>query len=553
MLWQVYDSPLGSLPNSVIDLSTVAKPGHYRLIDCARFIQRRHLSIYEFDGPISNVSYAAISYVWRGNKFDPAAAQVDPGAFSVRGAEDGDPIGLDLIHHTCIAAVRAGAQYLWLDRLCIMQTDKTDKNWQIARMYDIYLQCKVCLVLPGGIRQLVALEDETTWITRAWTLQEVTAPRCVSVLFRWEKGSGSWQGYNDGVKGSITEIVPNKSAMAGLREVVDACCHPEALYWTPTDGSQPSSDDLSVSIVGNSSAISDMLTESLCRVLDADPDSPEGALAIWQNAFWRASSRPVDMVLSIMGIFQVSLNPGSFHKDDRAGATIALAREILRRGGKPTWLVMAFDVPPCPFLSYFPEFPKTDVAGMVDLETATDEQQFDLTLWYVTDLPDGSMDDDGYLTVVTKATPVIYTGNNVQEVNFASRQNDNLNSDCAVRIRVVARDGKTWDILRSNDTRSKGKSRSFIAFLGHAQDYDRAESSATNMGPYTLPRLTTLRAIILEEHEPGRFHKAGALTLGEAFEPIILNEWQEHDFAIGGPNPLPIGTFLREARSLDKE
>ncbi|KAI1808937.1 hypothetical protein F4811DRAFT_6669 [Daldinia bambusicola] len=537
---QVYNSPLDSLSNSVIDFSTVAKPGHCRLIDCSHFVQHKRLIIYEFDGSISDVPYAAISYIWRGNEFDPATAESDQGAFAVRGAEDGDQVGIDVIHHACSTAIQEGAQYLWLDRLCIIQTSRADKNWQIVQMYGIYLHCKVCLVLPGGIRQLVTLEDETMWITRAWTLQEVMAPRRVLVLFKWERGSGSWQGYKGGVKAIINEVIPKESATTGLREILEAGRYAQTLDWIPAGSPTPTADDISVCITGDSMGVDSMLTESLSRIIGVDARLPEGALPAWQNAFWRASSRPVDMVLSIMGVFGVSLNPVSFHKDDRIGATIALAQEILRGGGKPAWLVMAFDLPPSPFLSSFPEFPETDVTGRVEIKTATDEQCFDLTLWYVADLPDGSMDDDGYLRISAKAARVVYTGEDVQKLNFSSGQNDDPNDICADYIRVVARDRGIWNIYRPNHSSSAQNSRSFVAFVGHAQDYQRAENSATNMGPCKLPTLSPLRAVILEEHAPGKFHRAANLTLGEVFEPIIHDEWQEHDFAIGGPLPLPL-------------
>ncbi len=54
--------------------------------------------------------------------------------------------------------------------------------------------------------------------------------------------------------------------------------------------------------------------------------------SIWQCALLRTSSRPLDMVLSIMGILGVSLDLREFPEDDRIGATIALTREILRQG-----------------------------------------------------------------------------------------------------------------------------------------------------------------------------------------------------------------------------
>ena len=52
------------------------------------------------------------------------------------------------------------------------------------------------------------------------------------------------------------------------------------------------------------------------------------------------------MILSSIGVFDVSLDPAAFHKDDMHGAAIALAREILKRGGRASWLDAAGGVPP---------------------------------------------------------------------------------------------------------------------------------------------------------------------------------------------------------------
>ncbi|ESK95466.1 het domain protein [Moniliophthora roreri MCA 2997] len=535
----IYNVSFDQLADSFIDFSTVAKPCHYRLIDCSHFAQRQSLCIYEFTGSITAITYAAISYVWRGNPLDTDTTDSDLGAFSVKGAEDGDPVGINVLLHVCTAALMEEAPYLWLDRLCIMQTSKDDKAWQITRMYGVYLNCKICLVLPGGIRRLVTEEEETTWIERGWTLQEITAPKRSMVLFRWEYGSGRWEGYNGGVKGTIREVKRKESAMVPLREILEACTYPEALGWKSADGFEER-DDISPTILGD--LPDGTLTGSLIRGMDAE-DPEAKAHAMWQNSFWRTSSRPVDMVLSIMRIFGVTLDPRLFHKDDRVGATIALAKEILQRGGKPTWLVMAYDIPPSRFLSSFPEFPSTNVAGEISFPTASNEQQWELTLWWVKDLPSGSMDDDGYVTITSKAAPVVDTKKAVERRTFSSTQNDDLGTK-KTYVRVVARDGRVWKVLRRNDFENHS---AFIIFLGHAQDYPRAEASYSNAGPFVLPRLSPLRAIIVEEHANRKYHRSAAVTLGEVFEPVIQGEWQEHTFAIGGPDPLPPGTFRGDA------
>ena len=77
----------------------------------------------------------------------------------------------------------------------------------------------------------------------------------------------------------------------------------------------------------------------------------------------RTSSRPVDMVFSIMGLFGVILDPNMFEAENRIGATVALAKEILRKGGRASWLGMSFRLPPCSMLYTSPVFAETSVSG----------------------------------------------------------------------------------------------------------------------------------------------------------------------------------------------
>lgn len=68
--------------------------------------------------------------------------------------------------------------------------------------------------------------------------------------------------------------------------------------------------------------------------------------ALWQSSFLRTSKRPVDMALSIMGLFGVSLDPRRYRSGGRISATIALAQEYLRmvadrgRAPRPTAFVV---------------------------------------------------------------------------------------------------------------------------------------------------------------------------------------------------------------------
>ena len=181
--------PLNSLSQEcALDISSHATPQRYRLIDCDQFVQNGVLCIDEF-ADFPSIQYAAMSYVWKGNPVDPPEAQSHH-RFSVAGALDGDPISVNVLSKACLAAVKHGASYIWLDRLCIMQTNREDKNWQIKKMGEMYKRCNPCIVLPGGVQKLVRIDEETAWIHRGWTLQELLMPERALVLLSWKLGAG---------------------------------------------------------------------------------------------------------------------------------------------------------------------------------------------------------------------------------------------------------------------------------------------------------------------------------------------------------------------------
>jgi hypothetical protein len=143
-------------------------------------VQPNILRILEFtELPVKR--YSAISYIWRGpgplDNVEPPRTPI-----TVRGAEDADPITFDVLRTACLASLYLKSELIWLGRLCIIQDNRLDKNWQIENMYSIYKSCKVCLVLPGGLLRLAALTEETAWIHRAWTLQKALAPRLSCAL-----------------------------------------------------------------------------------------------------------------------------------------------------------------------------------------------------------------------------------------------------------------------------------------------------------------------------------------------------------------------------------
>jgi len=138
--------------------------------------------------------------------------------------------------------------------------------------------------------------------------------------------------------------------------------------------------------------------------------------AVWKSIMTRRSLRPVDTVLSAMGLFDMTLDPEIFRdlKYPRLASTILLAHEYLKRGGRAFWLTF----------SLTPIVPERQSDGqgtirpnrsdgrmctmplMMEDEGEQDAEPyqaspFDLSgqRYFLQDAPQGSMDSQGYLNM----------------------------------------------------------------------------------------------------------------------------------------------------------
>ncbi|KAL7958583.1 hypothetical protein V8C34DRAFT_282685 [Trichoderma compactum] len=531
-----------------IDFMFRATPERYRLIDCSKVIHDRSLRIVEFtDFP--QVSYAALSYVWRGN-FPIEGPKLETLEFSVLGAEDADPLGLDVLFDACTAAVACGASFIWLDRLCIMQTSKRDKMWQIQEMYRIYAFAIVSIVIPGGLRALVPLTEETQWINRAWTLQEVVAPPSSAVLFAWKLTAGEIRMEAGGEQGSapIEIVTLGRSAMVGLDAALGMCLAGSVTF-IPSGANEASlqmesrlfgelQDNHQVDHIPTRlmSAI-DSTTHlphvwALAFAIDSHLDTEEmREFCIWQCAFVRTSSRPVDMVFSVMGLLGVMLDPAAFDTNDRLSATIALAREILAQGRSASWLGMSVGLPPCSSLSTFPIFPQTSVAGRATyLLPNGDEKLIRLTeAVYPNEIGifpprTGSMDENGYFTFEALAAVAVASSE-------TSLYEGLLYDHAKVPSKLRAMDGSIWEIhpdLAISDALRDGgiaspRSQSFAVMLGF-YNVMPAEAIGNNM-----------RAMVVEEHAKNRYHVRSYFVMHSDALPWI-SKWKRRSFCVGGPD-----------------
>ena len=90
--------------------------------------------------------------------------------------------------------------------------------------------------------------------------------------------------------------------------------------------------------------------------------------SIWRSMMMRTSFHPVDMAFSIMGILGVTLDPREYENHERDRAMLALARGVLRAGGRAHWLAGTIEVNPNAYSSLLPLFPSLEITRKTDVD-----------------------------------------------------------------------------------------------------------------------------------------------------------------------------------------
>ncbi|KAK0496552.1 hypothetical protein EDD18DRAFT_1388986 [Armillaria luteobubalina] len=516
----IYEKPLHLLGrgDEAVDITSSATPQRYRLVDCKALTESTVLCICEFtDFPV--VDYCAISYVWRNIRTGKSFVEGGDGVkFDVKGAEKADPINTDVLYHACMASLRRGCTHLWLDRLCIMQASEADKP------------C-VCVVLAGGLEYMVSLEEETAWIHRGWTLQEALAPPIIDVLFAWKLHSGqAIAATGVGNSERLEEVVPNQSAVTSLSLLLKTCTT-GVMSFVRDGQSKPVMVEAKIfSSYPVQHSYNDIPfwrptrkifspnVAALCIAMDNDMDEDTKLYAIWKSALMRTSSRPVDMVLSVMGLFGVTLDPSPFGKDDRLNATIALACAILEKGSRATWLGTSFKLPPCKQLPTFSVFPRTQVAGKALFKGKEVSEMMDNEYHYpgaLVPFPQGSMDKSGFFTFAAKAVRVMATAG------------AEVLGPLPCPLILKAKDGSLWRVCdASNSQNTLGAT--FAVLLGWFNAY------VPNVTP--AHDADNIRAMLVTEHAAGKFHVLSYVFLSMKCRPWVTG-WEVHSFCIGPETP----------------
>lgn len=485
---------------------TGATKYRFRFLDVAALAHKSTIHVLEFE-QLPTDPYAVISYVWRGLPPHPDVKSPLPN-IHVEGAEGADPISVEVLRLISLAAENFGCRFIWLDALCILQAHEDDKAWQIQRMYDLYRSCKACIVAPGGLQRLVAPTEETSWMARAWTLQEAIAPPEVHCIFEWGLGNVILQ---SNLPLKIEEVEKGVAAVAPLNFTLLTAMKGtgfKMLDWSGKSIQKPS-PNFQIRMFGDRSRSHPQMRELVDAI---DMKGKTGMYtAIWRCSFMRMAKYPVDTVYSIMGIMGVTLDTTKFGHDDRLEATIALMQAILARGEHAEWLAIATRVVPNPKLSTLPAFPQTDASrkpvleargGLKDVADVMDSG------WRLADTPKGTMSDDGYFRFSALSASV-RLGKSQEEESTAFESE--FGSDSA---------GK-WEVVPQS---SEGVSHKAV-FIGRWEQYNNGA-----FGVMSNPRDHAL--MLIEEHAKGKYHNVGYAFVPEGF--VRTGDWEEGVFEVGG-------------------
>ena len=356
MIWDYYAAPLQ------IDKHVRRSPGAFRAISVADLqrsppvITLSEWTDFRHENKEVNIAanypnYAAISHVWQSSKETADISREKNRPLWI--AIDGDPPTHEITWHGLVEAANAaeelGCEYLWLDLLCLDQVKRieggNDKRPQIANMANIYRYALHVICMLGGVSAVQSVHAVSPWMDRAWTLQEATLNSHTWAYATWKddglvRRSPNWSpggalpvrkethkyliplGHLSGEATDKDMMSPmgiqlgwyNIHCLDGLMHSSD---HPK-YFQASTDGSSPVRAILS----------------SLRY-----PGRADRFVGAWLAMFLRTSTRPVDIVYSVMGLFNVEID----YNEDRGLQGLyneLVCKATLLGGFRLGWLTM---------------------------------------------------------------------------------------------------------------------------------------------------------------------------------------------------------------------
>jgi Heterokaryon incompatibility protein (HET) len=428
-----YTLSLDLVANKRLDLSSVTVK-RFRLIDCEAYINRKTLTIREWsptselnsiieDGSpvVGGLRYATISYVWNSRMPSSPSESFD---VVVDRPRDDTCISIDALRVVCEASLQVNLRYIWLDRVCIIQNNAEDKDFQLAIMGGIYRHSTSCFVLPGGLGKLAGLYDATTWIYRSWTLPEALLPTNIWCIFKWEYGGGNWEfpsaGESEKVLGEVYEIGTRKNfammplwgalAASESRKIdtqADLEDPTEVVQFTPDESPNAISIPPPIFFSRETEPITSLLVAINRQGQNRRQFNDATQQAVWSCAIMRRATESLDEVKSLMGIFEVDVTNEAKTRT-RDELMLTFCQKILAKpGGKPNWLAASVNGP---WLDNFTTMPSPVSPPDPDDEVPFMEtEQFKRMhgrAWRLQETPRGLLLDNGYLVLDTEESGI---------------------------------------------------------------------------------------------------------------------------------------------------
>ncbi|OKL61632.1 hypothetical protein UA08_03378 [Talaromyces atroroseus] len=236
------------------------------------------------------------------------------------------------------AAQHLGCVFLWLDLVCVHQDSSEDKKLQIQHMGHVYEKSTAVIVMPGGVAATQGPEYYAPWITRAWTLQEATlSPSNVYVLIRAAKRDPNYD-YEIISTGPryLVDNVDDKIALSKLQDLL-SCRKTTGLKITKVD--KVTKERTRVKFIVKCFGDDESLITALEGVLSGRTEAMKKSAA-WRSIWLRTSTKPQDMVFSVMHLLGVSIKV-DYHRT-RDDLILELARKTK---AFPSWLDIGEDMP----------------------------------------------------------------------------------------------------------------------------------------------------------------------------------------------------------------
>ena len=337
--------------------STNYTAGALRLVSVKNLLDKRSTSIVlnEFKNvnwDSEKPKFCAISHVWK-----PSAEvrRISNRIHRPLEIEVGSERPHTINWHGLVQAARAaehfGCDYMWLDFLCLHQLSKTDKALQIKNMGNIYRHAQAVLVMPGGVSAAQSQAKDASWINRAWTLQEATLNPNTYVLLDWPRGySITIEGVTNAEFKSLGNI-----AIIRLRGLLEAHLSPDETYYT-VDG-----EEIEGLVLEDIKCFGKDRTAmmELWAVLAAGDDQNLLQSSVWRCMYMRTSTKPQDMVFSILHLLGVDMVVDYDRTVDDLIFELAA-----KTASRPMWLDIGSGMPLLPRSGLLPSFP-TFVANSI--------------------------------------------------------------------------------------------------------------------------------------------------------------------------------------------